>query len=67
MMLGALHSEVRHLALDHSRIGAAASLGQQLEEQLRRELMLRVVEFEYLRGKNPGGMPRSGAPPAGCA
>ena len=64
-VLGSLHAEARHLALDHAGVGPAASLGEQLEEQLSGGPALGVVED--LRGKNPGATPSSGVPPGGSA
>jgi hypothetical protein len=60
-MFGALDDEVRHLALDGSRVVANASLGQEFEEQFGVRLTLGIIED--LRGKNPGATPRCGAPP----
>jgi hypothetical protein len=62
-MLGTFHTEARHLALDDAWIRTRAPLGKQLEEQLQGRLVVRVVKG--LRGKNPGGTPRSDAPPGG--
>lgn len=62
-MFGPLDSVVRHLAFDGSRVVAQTSFGERLKEELRSGLTVRVVED--LRGKNPGAMPRFGAPPGG--
>ena len=63
-MFGTLHPVVRHLAFDDAGVGAVASLSEGLEEKLQGRLAVCVVK--HVRGKNPDGTPRCGAPPGEC-
>jgi hypothetical protein len=51
----------RHLSFAHTRVGAGASSGRQLVEDLGGEASVGIVED--IRGKNPGGWRWSAEPP----
>ncbi len=51
-MVGALDAEARHLALDDAWVGAQATIGQRLEEDLRGRLAEAGVKRRG--GKSPG-------------
>ena len=64
VVVGALDPVVGHLALDHARVGAEATLGQWLLQDLVDGVSQRAVEG--VRGKNPDGTGWCGARLAGC-
>lgn len=59
-----LDAEVRHLAFDDSGVCAQPARWEQFEDDLVAGPRVRGVED--VRGKNPGGTPYYGGPPAGC-